>query len=547
MKKNYLFLALLLLLYACGGSKESVDTILYNGKIYTVDSAFSLVQAVAIKNGKFVALGKSEEVLARYEANQMIDLAGKSAYPGFFDAHCHFYGYAMNLQAADLFEAGSFEEILERLKVYRQQYPEKNWILGRGWDQNLWKDKRFPNKEQLDVLFPDVPVFLTRIDGHAALVNQKALDLAGIKPDARIEGGSFLKENGKLTGVLIDNAMKLVSAEIPSPSNKEIEAALLEAQKRCFAVGLTSLADAGLDRRIIELIDQMQRRQALQIRLYAMVSASPQNLEYYLEKGAYKTDFLNVRSFKIYADGALGSRGACLIEPYHDKPQEIGFLLKSPQALDSLMGQIHAKGFQANTHCIGDSANRLLLNIYAKYLSPDNDLRWRIEHAQVVNQADLEKFKKYRVIPSVQPTHCTSDMYWAEERLGPERVKEAYAYRDLLRQSGLLALGSDFPVEDINPLFGFHSAVARQDAKNYPEGGFQKENAISREEALRGMTIWAAYANFEEKEKGSIEIGKMADLVVLEQDLMLAPENTLRNIKIEKTIVAGRIVFEAGK
>ena len=416
--------------------------------------------------------------------------------------------------------------------------------MGRGWDQNDWEVKEFPTKDTLDKLFPDVPIFLTRVDGHAALVNQKAFDLAGVKAGDNINGGLVEVKNGKLTGILVDNATDLVSAKIPGATKAEQEKALLDAQKNCFAVGLTSVVDAGLSRNTIELIDEMQKAKRLKMRIYAMVSATKADLDYYLAKGKIKTDFLNVRSVKVYADGALGSRGACLLHAYHDKPDQQGFLLSSPQKLDSLVKVISDKGFQINTHCIGDSANRLLLDIYGKYLKGDNDLRWRIEHAQVVSKPDMEKFAQYKIIPSVQPTHGTSDMYWADERLGPERVKTAYAFKDLLKQGKLLAIGSDFPVEHINPLYGFHAGVARQDAKNYPKGGFQMENAISREEALKGMTIWAAFSSFEENEKGSIEVGKMADFVVTAKDLMTAPKTELRNLKVTHTFVAGEKVFE---
>jgi predicted amidohydrolase YtcJ len=530
-------------LSACGGAHQQVDLIVHNAKVYTVDSSFAVVEAFAVKDGQFVAVGSSQEILSAYQAANTIDAQGQPVYPGFFDAHCHFYGYGMALQEANLVGIASYEAMLDTLKAFAAAHPEQPWLLGRGWDQNNWLDKEFPTKDALDTLFPNKPVYLVRVDGHAALVNQKALDLAGITASTRIDGGAILLKNGQPTGVLIDNAFKQVGALVPAPDEAIVRRALQQAEQNCFAVGLTTLSDAGLDYRTIDLIDQMQQKGVLQIRVYAMLSASRGNLSRYLDKGIYSTERLNVRSFKIYADGALGSRGACLLAPYRDKPDEMGFLLASPAQLDSLVGLIGSKGFQVNTHCIGDSANRLLLDIYGKYLQEQNDRRWRIEHAQVLDPNDFVKFAKYSVIPSVQPTHCTSDMYWAEERLGKDRIPYAYAYHTLLQQNGMVALGSDFPVEDISPLYGFHAAVVRQDAKGFPQGGFQKQEALSREDALRGMTIWAAHANFEEKIKGSIEAGKYADFVILAKDLMNAPETELRNIPIQATFVAGKEVY----
>lgn len=550
-----IFLPGALLLMGCGsnnnkvggnnekGSNE-VDLIVHNAQVYTVDNQFSKAEAFAIKDGKFVAIGASKEILEKYIAKNTIDLEKKPVYPGFFDAHCHFYRYGLGLRQVNLVGTESFAQIVEKLVEFRKQNPDQAWLIGRGWDQNDWKVKEFPSKDTLDKLFPDVPVFLRRVDGHAALVNQKAFDLAGVKANDKVSGGVIEVKGGQLTGILVDNALDKVGQKIPTPTKEEQEKALLDAQQNCFAVGLTSVVDAGLSKGTIDLIDEMQKAKRLKMRIYAMVSATKADLEHYLAKGKIKTDYLNVRSFKIYADGALGSRGACLLHPYHDKAPQQGFLLSSPQSLDSLVKVISEKGFQINTHCIGDSANRLLLDIYGKYLKGDNDLRWRIEHAQVVSKPDLKKFAQFKVIPSIQPTHGTSDMYWADERLGPERVKTAYAYKDLLEKGGILAIGSDFPVEHINPMYGFHAGVARQDARNYPDAGFQMENAISREAALKGMTIWAAFSNFEEKEKGSIEVGKMADFVVTEKDLMVAPKTELRNLQILRTFVAGEQVFE---
>ncbi|SNC65974.1 hypothetical protein SAMN06265337_1454 [Hymenobacter gelipurpurascens] len=541
-------LALLPLLGSFAGcqtaSRQSADLIVYNATVYTVDSAFSKAQAFAVKDGKFVGVGTAEDIRGKFEAKKEVDAQGQFVYPGFYDAHCHFYRYALGLRDADLVGTESWEAVVQKLQQQRQQYPHAAWLTGRGWDQNDWPTKQFPSKDTLDKLFPNTPVFIVRVDGHAALVNQKALDMAGVTQNTPISGGTITKDaRGNLTGLLVDNAVRLVSAKIPEPTAAEAETALLEAQKRCVAVGLTSLADAGLDKANVDRMDALQGQGKLKVRLYTMLAPTKENLEFYLKNGPVFKDRLTVCSFKVYADGALGSRGACLVHPYTDKPQETGFLLSSVAEYRTLAKQLAASKFQMNTHAIGDSSNRLLLDIYGEALKGQKDRRWRIEHAQVVTKADVPKFGQYGIVPSVQPTHATSDMYWAGERLGQSRLQTAYAYNDLRKQYGQVALGSDFPVEDINPLFGFHSAVARQDAKNYPAGGFQMENALSRPDALRGMTTWAAHAAFEEKQKGSISPGLAADFVLLDTDLLEAPKEKLRSAKVQQTWIAGEKVF----
>ncbi|GAA4380309.1 amidohydrolase [Hymenobacter koreensis] len=539
-----LLLPLLFGLTACPPARYAADLVVYNATVYPVDSAFSKAEAFAVQDGKIVFVGTSKEVGQRYDAKEKVDAQGKFVYPGFYDAHCHFYRYALGLRDANLVETASWAAVLQKLQAHRQQNPQSAWLTGRGWDQNDWDVKQFPTKDELDRLFPDVPVFITRIDGHAALVNQKALDLAGVTARTPISGGTITRDaQGRLTGLLVDNAVDLVSAKIPEPTPAEAARLVLQAQQECVALGLTSLADAGLERAQIDRIDSLQKAGQLKLRLDAMISTTPANLAHYLKRGPYRTDRLTVNSFKVYGDGALGSRGACLLHPYQDRPNETGFLLQSVADYRKLAQQLAASKFQMNTHAIGDSANRVLLDIYGEVLQGKADRRWRIEHAQVVSRADVAKFKQYGIVPSVQPTHATSDMYWAGDRLGQERLKTAYAYKDLLNATGRVAIGSDFPVEYLNPLFGFHSAVARQDAKNFPKGGFQPENALTREEALRGMTEWAAWAAFEDDQKGTLTQGKWADFVIMEQDLMTAPAEHLRNLKVISTYIQGERVY----
>ena len=534
--KKILLIATALLVFSCN-TKDEVDLIVTNANIYTVDADFSKATSIAIKDGKFVAVGDSEEIFKKYNAQEQLDAEGKTIVPGLIDAHCHFYGLGQNQQVVDLVGTESFDEVLEKVAAFQKERPSE-FIWGRGWDQNDWEVKEFPTKAKLDEMFPDIPVVLERIDGHAYLVNQKVLDMAGITADTETEGGEIVKENGEITGVLVDNPMGLVNNVIPQASLEQKIQALKDAERISLDYGLTTVNDAGLSRDIIELIDSLQQANELSIRVYAMVSNYPENLDYFLEKGIIKTDGLNVRSVKVYGDGALGSRGAALRAPYSDKPGHFGAMVTSVDQIETLAQRIAATDYQMNTHAIGDSANIVVLRAYENALEGKTDRRWKVEHAQVISQPDLDYFEN-GIIPSVQPTHATSDMYWAEDRLGAERVKGAYAYKDLLDKAGLVALGTDFPVEQVNPFLTFYAAVARQDVEQYPEGGFQMENALSREETLKGMTIWAAYSNFEEDEKGSIEPGKFADFVILSDDIMTMPVNEIPNVTAEHVFLGG--------
>jgi len=534
--------AIALFLTSCGGPKK-VDTVVFNGVIYTVDSSFSTAQAMAIKDGVIVALGTDAEITAAYTGQEKIDAKGQAVYPGFIDAHAHFVGYGKSLFQVDLFGTTSWEEAVERVKIFAAAHPELTWIEGRGWDQNKWPGKKYPTNALLNTLFPNTPVVLQRIDGHAAIANQKAFDIAGVKPGQTIVGGEVETKNGVLTGVLIDNAKGLVYGSIPAVNKQTYTQWLEAAQQNCFAQGLTTVTDCGLDISDINFIDTLQKEGKINMRLFAMLSDNPENLSAYLKRGPYKTDKLFVNGFKVYADGALGSRGACLLHAYEDRDNWTGFLLANTSHYDSLAAILSATNFQMCTHAIGDSANRQILNIYNKYLQKGNDKRWRIEHAQVVNENDFNLFGAASVVPSVQPTHATSDMYWASERLGPVRVKSAYAYKQLLDQNGWLPLGTDFPVEDISPFKTFLAAVGRVDAKGFPEGGFQFENALTREQTIKGMTIWAAKASFLEKEVGSLEVGKKADFIILAQDLMQVPVNKILDTKVVATFSGGKKVF----
>lgn len=560
-----LFFAIILLLGCDPKEEDQVDLVIHNAKIYTVNDLFDITEAMVINDGKIVAIGPENEILNKYKfvAKEVVDAKKRVIYPGFIDAHCHFFGYAQNLKEVNLVGTNSFEEVVERVKDFASKN-NTDWVIGRGWDQNDWEVKEFPTRFKLDSLFPDKPVFLTRIDGHAALANETALNIAKITPETKIDGGIityFIEKNGnqiqlkntelgnynnpKATGILIDNAVDLVKQHIPKADKSTLSEALLQAQNKLFEVGVTTVDDAGLGKDSIELIDELQQEGKLKLKVYAMVSGNEQNLEYYLKKGPYKTNKLNVCSFKFYADGALGSRGACLLHPYNDiiEQEHYGLLIKEKVFFQKYAPLLYEKGFQMNTHCIGDSANRIILDVYGKTLKGVNDKRWRIEHAQVIDGEDFKKFKEFTIIPSIQSTHATSDMYWAKDRLGEDRVKHAYAYKTLLKQNGIVALGTDFPVEGISPFATFYAAVVRKDAKGYPDEGFQTENALTRQEALKGMTIWAAISNFEENEKGSLEVGKAADFVILDNDIMEIVEEKILKTKVLQTFVDGENVF----
>ncbi len=521
--------------------KEPVDFIVVNARVYTSNNSLPIAESFAVKDGVFQKVGTTEEIKKLYSAQRIIDLKGQYVYPGFMDAHCHFKGLGEMLDRwADLRGCRNMVEIIGRLKEFRKNHPAE-WLLGRGWDQNLFSDKQFPDNALLNKFFPEVPVYLMRIDGHAALVNNEALRRAGQAISKPIPGGEVIRVKGIPTGVLVDKAMEPVRNLIPAMSNQELESALLSAQQACLSKGLTAVCDAGLDAKTIHQIEKLQHEGKLKIRVSAMLDPNEETLNEFLPKGKYFNKRLAVTAIKLYADGALGSRGALLLKPYSDDPENKGILVTQPERIRDLCKQALAAGYQVCTHAIGDSANRLILDIYAEFLKDSNDMRWRIEHAQVLAPDDIHKFGRFNIIPSVQPTHATSDMPWAPLRLG-HRVTHAYAYRELLEQNGWLPLGTDFPIEEINPLLTFYAAVFRTNVQGNPPGGFQFENALSREQSLLGMTLWAAKASFWEKEIGSISAGKKADFVVLDTDIMHATAYQILNAKVLETWIEGECV-----
>lgn len=537
MKKLILTFSIIAVFISCN-TQEKADLIVINATAYTVDANFGTAESFAVKDGKFIGVGTNKEIQEKFIATQTIDANNQAVFPGFIDAHCHFYGLGLQQQKVDLSGTKSYDEVLERLVAFQK---EKNatFITGRGWDQNDWDVKEFPTKEKLDKLFPDIPVAVRRVDGHAMLVNQAAINLSTLTKNTKVSGGEVILKNGEMTGVLIDAAMNYI--RIPESTNQESIQGLLDAQKIAFSYGLTTVDDAGLGRNTIELIDSLQQSGDLKMRVYAMVSASQSNLDYYIKKGIIKTDRLNVRSFKVYGDGALGSRGAAMRKSYSDRDNHFGALIFPAERYTEIARQIAESDYQMNTHAIGDSTNHWILKTYKDVLDGEKDRRWRIEHSQIISPEDFTLFNN--VIPSIQPTHATSDMYWAGTRIGTERMKGAYAFKDLLNVYGKVALGTDFPVEQVSPFLTFYAAVVRKDVDGYPEDGFQMENALTREETLKGMTIWAAFSNFEEDEKGSIEVGKFADFIILDQDIMKVDGSKIPTTKVVATYVNGEKVY----
>lgn len=511
-------------MFSC--EKTKVDLIVHNANVYTVDNQFSKAEAFAVKDGKFVAIGSDRNILRHYYATQTLDAQGQSIYPGFIDGHCHFVGYGeTKVRYADLNGCKSFEEVLERLEKHNENN-DSEWLLGRGWDQNLWDDKSFPENIELNRRFPDKKVLITRVDGHAVLVSDNVLKIIGLDRANRIDV--------KQGGILLDNAADMAKSIVPSLNNQQRIKALKIAQRDCFKYGLTGVTDAGLDIRSIALLDSLQQKGVLKMKINAMVNPDDETMDYFMKFGIIEKERLTVRSVKIYADGALGSRGARLLEPYSDAPETSGLFVENEDFYDHVCEKAYNAGYQVCCHAIGDAGVRMILNEYAKFLKGKNDLRWRIEHSQVVDAQDFALYKEYNIIPSIQATHCTSDMPWAEERLGSERVKNAYAYKTLLAQNGWLINGTDFPIEHISPIKTFYSSVARK---------YLTDNKLSREEALKSMTIWAAKGYFAEEHKGSIEIGKEADFVILSADIMTIEDEKIPEVKVMNTFIDGEMVF----
>ena len=535
---RYFFIAIVSIAFASCSPKEQVDLILHNGTFHSLNANNDTYEAVAIRDGKIVAVGPENEILNGYSSPSIYDMEKKHIYPGFIDAHAHLLGYSLMKNDLDLVGTTSWNEIVEKCKNFPIKRASR-WLVGRGWDQNDWVNQSegnvrpdgIPTNASLNNLFPQTPVVLIRIDGHAAIANNEAMKRAGVMV---------------ADGILLDNDMTAVLNAIPKHSKKEKAELLVEGQQDCIAAGLTTIDEAGIDTDDLKIIDSLQKCGSFHLRVYAMLNASDKDFQYWMEKGPdTSSSMLKIRSIKFMADGALGSRGACLKQAYADVITTKGAMLNDDGYFRYRFAVAYSRGFQVCTHAIGDSANAVVLKCYGELLEGVNDKRWRIEHAQVVDSADFALFKEYSVIPSVQPTHAISDAPWATSRLGVARLRYAYNYKRLLGYTNMLSLGTDFPVEVMNPLRTFYTAVFR---KEFREGSetFAANESLSPLEALYGMTVWAAVSNFEEAEKGSIEVGKLADFTVLNLDFLKASDKEVLRAKIDQTIING-VVFRGGK
>ena len=528
------------------------DLIVTGGAIYTADVARPRADAVAVRNGRFVVVGSAAEALAfKGPATRLVDLAGAVVVPGLQDAHGHFLGLGASLTALDLRDTPNPASITAKVAERLGGQPPDRWIVGRGWDQNDWPVKEWPTRQALDAVAPDTPVWLERIDGHAGWANSEALAVAGVTA-ATVDpaGGRVLRDaSGAPTGVFVDTAQALVERHIPPPTAGEIDDQILAADRETRRLGLTTVHDAGASSRTIEAYLRLSRDGRLATRLYVMIDSSPATTREWFARGPLidPDHRVTVRAVKLYADGALGSRGALLLEDYSDEPGTRGLPVTSPERLEAIATQAVGAGFQPCTHAIGDAANRAVLDLYERLTTARpamRDLRPRIEHAQILDHADIPRFGRLGVVASMQPTHCTSDMPWAPTRLGQARVAEgAYVWQKLRKTGARLASGSDFPVEQANPLLGFYAAVTRQDVEGKPPGAWAPDERLTRAEALASFTLDAAYAAHAEGALGSIEAGKLADFVVLSRDIMTVVPGEIPGVTVRRTFIGGRQVF----
>jgi predicted amidohydrolase YtcJ len=535
------------------GAAPAADLIVTNGRIYTADDTRPVVEAIAVGGGRVLFAGNASGAMAlRGAATKMVDLGGRTMIPGMVDAHGHVAGLGDALHIVDLTGTTTYDEVVARVAARAKGVPKGQWVLGRGWDQNDWGDTRFPTHDKMTAAVPDHPGYIVRVDGHAGLANLKAMQAAGLTAATQDPSGGHIERaaDGSPAGVFVDNAQGLVRRAIPRQTRDDVKTSIVDAVKEAQRWGLTGVHDAGAGATELEVYEELAKSGKLQFRINAMISDNAPTIDAWFKRGALADGYggtLWVRSIKLYADGALGSRGAALLEPYRDDPKNTGLLVSAPAHIQDVAARALKAGFQVNTHAIGDRGNRLVLDAYEAALkaNPTADHRFRVEHAQILSFDDIPRFAALGVIPSMQASHQTSDMYWAEARLGSGRLLGAYAWRSLLNTGVVVPNGSDFPVEQVNPLISFHSAVSRQDARDWPPGGWYPAERMTRDEALKAMTIWPAYAAFQEKVLGSLTPGKYADFVVLDQDIMRIPAELILNTKVLSTWVGGVRVYAA--
>lgn len=537
--------------FAAPTAHAQANFVVHNARIYTVNPDQPTAEAIAVRGERILMVGSNDQVLDAYPDASRMDAQGQTMVPGLIDAHAHLMGLGTSMIAVDLVGAESKDEVVDRLTAFAANLPADAWLTGRGWDQNDWPEKKFPSRDDLDEAFPERPVWLRRIDGHAAWANSAAIREVGdeiLNNMSDPEGGKIIRdERGRPTGVFIDAAMSIIGAKQPTTTDAELDRALQLAIQETARYGLTSVHEAGINVATVGRYQRAIDANEFNIRLYAMIGGRGSTFNYFCENGPILDygDKLTVRSVKFYMDGALGSRGAALLADYSDEVGNQGLLMETPDSFTASVREAIRCGFQVNTHAIGDRGNRVVIDAYETAMQELGNAggRHRVEHAQIVSLEDIPRFGSLGIIASMQPTHATSDMYWAEDRVGANRVQGAYAWRKFLDSGAILALGSDFPVERVNPMLGFYAAVTRQDAERWPEGGWYPEENLTRAEALKGFTLDAAYAAFQETEIGSLEPGKYADFVILSKDIMTVPAPEILEAEVISTYIGGQRVY----
>lgn len=523
---------------------QKVDLIIHNARVHTLDERMSVEDAIAIRDGKIIEVGPERQILNKFNSEETIDALGKDIYPGLTDAHGHIFAYANQKMSIDLTGCKSYEEMLYRCEKY-YNLTGKKFLVGRGWDQTLFANKEMPDCKALSAKFPSIPVCLYRIDGHAVLVNECLIKKIGISAHTKVDGGEIQLINDQPSGILIDNAMDLVNNFLPKNSESEWHEKIIEIQQELLQYGITGVHEAGIEFKQIQILKNLIDKNQLKLNIYAMLLPSLENKKFALKNGPFLYRNLSIQSFKVYADGALGSRGALLKKPYSDKLNSHGLLLTPISEMNNLSKFCLKNGYQMNIHGIGDSANAIILDICKNVYKVKKDHRFRIEHAQIIDPLDFNKFSDYAVFPSVQPTHAVSDCRWVEQRIGKSRLKGAYAYKSMINQYGMIAVGTDFPVEQINPFLTIHAATERLNSNNEPINGFLKEEAISLDDVMKGMTIWAAFSEFKENTRGTIEKGKEATIVIFDKPIVLN-KSFVQNFAW-KTFINGKVVYELGE
>lgn len=521
---------------------QHADLIIHNAVIHSMDEKMTIYEAMAIKDGKIIELGPERQILNKYSADKFVNAESRDIYPGLTDAHVHLLLGAKQRMGADLSSCKSYAQLLTEVEIY-QQRSNKNVIVGQGWNEGTWRDNSLPDNQQLNELFPETPVCLFRNDGHTALVNDAMLQLAGITPETVVTGGEIMKADGKMTGIITDAAMDLVKQKLPTYSRDELIEKVIEIQNELLMYGITNVHDAGMESEDVELFKKLIDNGRFKLNLYGMLLPTESNIRFAKKNGIYTHENLSIRSFKVFADGSLGGRGAWMKDAYSDDNHSHGHATVTQEKLDSMVQLCIDLGYQLNTHAIGDASVKMVLDAYKNVRDINPSHRWRIEHSQVIAPEDLPLFAQYGIIPSVQPSHAVSDYLFAEKRIGAERIKGAYAYQSLLNTTGILAIGTDYPVEDMNPFKTIYAACARKNEKEAPEGGFSPQEAISIEDCLLGMTFWAAIASFQEDNLGRLEVGMDATFAIFERKIQVS-STFQRNFSLH-TYIKGTEVYSA--